>query len=832
MKKLLSIMILSVLLGSSISVVSAYNSQIDDEKYVTISEKINVQTPDKRMVLENEFVRVFFDDELYLIEQNKPILPKIQKKLELPFGVKNVQVSVDMIDIDKEILTRKITRAPCMGPLNIPVNMMSKVENRKMNVNDIYPSEWFNYRVGCGLNDELEHVTHLSINIYPIKYYEKENKIEIARSFEISYEYDSPKDDFFPQNSEYDLVIIAPSKFSNELNRLIEHKNNHNVKTILKTTDDIYREYTGRDKPEQIKYFIKDAIETWDVTYVLLVGGLKSNIFAVPRDDNNQGTKGWHVPVRYTNMWDDPKFPLDSSLHDPGVISDLYYADVYKEGGVFEDWDPNNDGLIFSWGYPGYQNDTGIDYYPDVSLSRLACVNTNEVKTLVDKIINYEKQPCDPSWFRKMIVVSGDGFLDQQDWNIQWDTNGLPEGEYSIHAQSINDEGVSGPIDVINVNIDKNVETSLSFNHDDHLNPALANGYPAPPIAEIATVSNGDILGNTNYEFFPGDNLAYLNWFFFWANMSYIDGVLTIRGKSYDPKAYGITTDVHIWITDDNDNIVFSEWKNDTEMYFEGEWTTGDRELLGRGGGLYYMPDDFEKLILWTSNGGLKGESDVIEAVREGCGFLFFSGHGSPAVWGDQKPGIPGNRQHCWVTGLHVSNIGPVPPFINKLPVFPMNTLGNGEKLPIAVVGGCHNSQFNVSLIPAMMDIMPYLPILGNILPSYGLWTYGTGVPETFSWHIVSRPNGGAIASMGNTGLGYGMPAKECTTGGGDSWITIEFFRQYGEEQKDILGAAYTDTLTTYIDNFDMNDLQSGHPKTVTQWVLLGDPSLKIGGYE
>ena len=93
MRKLLSIIILSVLLGSSISVVSAYNSQIDDEKYVTISEKINVQTPVTRMVLENEFVRVFFDDELYLIEQNKPILPKIQKKLELPFGVKNVQVS-------------------------------------------------------------------------------------------------------------------------------------------------------------------------------------------------------------------------------------------------------------------------------------------------------------------------------------------------------------------------------------------------------------------------------------------------------------------------------------------------------------------------------------------------------------------------------------------------------------------------------------------------------------------------------------------------------------------------------------------------------------------
>jgi len=29
-----------------------------------------------------------------------------------------------------------------------------------------------------------------------------------------------------------------------------------------------------------------------------------------------------------------------------------------------------------------------------------------------------------------------------------------------------------------------------------------------------------------------------------------------------------------------------------------------------------------------------------------------------------------------------------------------------------------------------------------------------------------------------------------------------------------------------------MTDLSAGHPKTITQWVLLGDPTLKIGGYE
>jgi hypothetical protein len=29
-----------------------------------------------------------------------------------------------------------------------------------------------------------------------------------------------------------------------------------------------------------------------------------------------------------------------------------------------------------------------------------------------------------------------------------------------------------------------------------------------------------------------------------------------------------------------------------------------------------------------------------------------------------------------------------------------------------------------------------------------------------------------------------------------------------------------------------MTDMEAGHPKSVQQWVLLGDPTLKIGGYE
>jgi hypothetical protein len=160
--------------------------------------------------------------------------------------------------------------------------------------------------------------------------------------------------------------------------------------------------------------------------------------------------------------------------------------------------------------------------------------------------------------------------------------------------------------------------------------------------------------------------------------------------------------------------------------------------------------------------------------------------------------------------------------------MFPMDTLNNGEKLPIAVVGGCHNSQFNVSMVMGLLDGMTFL-IPG--FPEFGMWLHGQPVPETFSWRLVRNPNGGAIASMGNTGLGYGVPHKDATIGGGDAWITTEFFRQYGENGYDILGETYSQTITSYLNSFDMENLPAGHPKTVQQWALLGDPTLKIGGY-
>jgi len=829
MKKITILFIVGILISSTIGAIGTQGKQGTTQ---SLSEHLGTPAILKQSVDNEGYLLIeLTGTSTFQTAAGQPQLPKIVRTIELPFGATDIRVSLTPGDITTRHIDQEIRPATQMVPLTEEYQTFTAYTTTKDTqvyaMTTPYPETWFTSSIGVGLNKNNEHVTFVTVHYYPIRYTPATGTLHISTSADLSVTYSAPTHNPFPLKSEYNLVIIAPKSFEKALQPLIEHKNSHGVITVLKTTEDIYTEFPGVDKPEQIKYFIKNAIETWGVEYVLLVGGLKNMVFAKPRDNANEGSTGWHLPVRYTNLYDNPKFPLtaESAIFDPGVISDLYYSDIYEAGGNFSSWDPTGDGTFAAWGKPGVENDTGIDMYPDVALGRLACVSVSEVRTVVKKIITYETTTYGSEWFKKMTVISGDGFLDQEDLNFQWDTNALSTGTYTIYAQSSNPSAEYGPIETINVTVDKTKETNLTFNHDDNLR---IHEYPGLPVAEIVTVSEGNILGNTDFSYTPGENEAYCNWFFFWANMSYLSGVLTIRGKSYDPKPYGNLSSIHVWIKNDADTIVFEDWRNDTEMYYEGEYTTGEQALLGRGGALYYMPAEFQRDIIWASNGLFKGEQDVIDAWTEGAGFMFISGHGSPNVWADHAPGVPGNRQYGSIDGLQVTTIRPYPPFFT-LPLYPMDTIRNEERLPVTVIGGCHNSQFNVSMIYGLLDGMIYL--LPNF-PKLHMWCYGSLVPEAFSWRLVRNPHGGSIATIGNTGLGYGMPGVDLTTGGGDGWITIEFFKQYGSDGLDVLGQAYQQTLTSYVNTFDMTDLAAGHPKSVQQWVLLGDPSLKIGGYE
>jgi len=288
-----------------------------------------------------------------LHHKGEPMLPFYSKTIELPFGTKIVNVDYKTSDVKTMKLSEKITPAPQPMIYDMTYQEPEYIMDQKIyGSSELYPNNWVNYYTGGGLNANDEHTTFLTIRTYPVRYSPTTDTIYYVENIDVTIYFDTPDRDILPAADTYDLVIITPSKlYDSSLQALVDYKNLVGMRTTVKTLEEIYSQYSGADQAEKIKYFIKDAIETWGVKYVLLIGGLKSYINGKPRDNINIGSRDWYLPVRYTNN------RPTGGLSDPGVICDLYYADIYDSEGHFNSWDSNGDGIYAGWGFR-YPKDT------------------------------------------------------------------------------------------------------------------------------------------------------------------------------------------------------------------------------------------------------------------------------------------------------------------------------------------------------------------------------------------------------------------------------------------------------------------------------------------
>ncbi len=645
MKKIIILAIFGILILSGIGS-GAFIEKIETKSELEkLSDFVLFSEP---VINENEKGYIFIDlqeSNSNLITTGEPILPIVIKKYVFPFGTKIKDVQVTFSEIKEYSLSKKIAPAP--SPVTTINGAETKMEKDKENEavytsNKLYPEEQYAFSFHAGLEGK-DHVVILNLQCFPIQYLPAENLIYTAGRLNVEVTYELPRKPVIFQD-EYDMVIIAPEKFSTDLQPLIDHKNNYGIQTTLKTTESIYDEYSGRDQPEKIKYFIKDAIENWNISYVLLVGGKKSLLFG------NWGIEGsrlsndelWHVPVRYNNLLD--------STGEAGCLTDLYFADVYKVEGndtVFDDWDSDGNDVFAEW---TLEFKDELDLYPDVYVGRLACRNRFEVRIMVNKIITYEAEGCDPSWFKKVVGVGGDSFDDR------------------------------------------------------------------PP------------LGDDYYEGEERNQLAF----------DYLSGF----------------TPVKVWASQQG---------------------TGEPVPSSR---------------------------DILRAINDGCGFLYVAGHGNPFLYNTH-----------WVNDYGWDN---TPGGIN---IYDMLRLRNGKKLPICVIGACHNSEFNVSFFNFLKSPLESVP-----------------TPECWSWMLTRKIGGGAIATIGYTGLewvatyGWDNDSIPDCTQYYSGYIDTQFFHAYGVDGVEILGEDWGQAITEYLDRFP-GMKKKWDCKTSQQWLLLGDPSLMIGGY-
>jgi hypothetical protein len=169
--------------------------------------------------------------------------------------------------------------------------------------------------------------------------------------------------------------------------------------------------------------------------------------------------------------------------------------------------------------------------------------------------------------------------------------------------------------------------------------------------------------------------------------------------------------------------------------------------------------------------------------LSEGAGFVCYSGHGFEYGFGT----YPHNSN--WMIAYYT-------PYLVGLQ--------NEDKLPIVFFDAC---------LTAKLDYY----MLGN-----------TDIP-CFAWCMVKKPDGGAIATVGATETAI-TSVDENGPHGQAGYLDLHFFMAYEP------GITVSEMLVTAQNDY-LNDIATGNADdrlyvmTIEQFALLGDPSLRVGGY-
>lgn len=196
----------------------------------------------------------------------------------------------------------------------------------------------------------------------------------------------------------------------------------------------------------------------------------------------------------------------------------------------------------------------------------------------------------------------------------------------------------------------------------------------------------------------------------------------------------------------------------------------------------------FESERLWASYGNLNAVN--IEAkIGKGAGFLYFSGHGFPYGWGTHKP-----DDKNW-TGTYFT------PYIAGLI--------NGYKLPVIFLDACLTAKLDFNSSDLREDGVP-VPFNATF--------------PCFAWYFIAQPTGGAIATIGSTRVAF-TGVDENGPHWGSGFLAYHFFSSYMNSSDKILGNIFANAQECYLNS-------EWDRWTIQEFILLGDPSLKIGGYE
>ncbi len=175
------------------------------------------------------------------------------------------------------------------------------------------------------------------------------------------------------EESDVAYVIISPEELSSHAERLLEWKRNRGVKAELILLSWITSTYPGRDTPEKIRNFLKDAYNKWHIKWALLFGDYRKIPvrYIFNPDYLNEPNQGAYKPTDYYYMALDGSFDYD---HD-GIYGERKGLSIKDE----------------------------IDWMPDIAVGRIPVSNEDEAEKVVDKIMSFETTPTG-QWFKRALL--------------------------------------------------------------------------------------------------------------------------------------------------------------------------------------------------------------------------------------------------------------------------------------------------------------------------------------------------------------------------------------------------------------------------------------------
>ena len=172
------------------------------------------------------------------------------------------------------------------------------------------------------------------------------------------------------------FFIVAPERFHGTLKEYVAHKQKLRP-TELVPLERVLKLTPGVDDPERLKRFLFDAWRKRRLGYVLLVGDIDV------------------MPVRYMVLDRVTPAAFDYAFYP----SDLYYSDLAKQDGTFDDWNARKEGFHSQYfgEVRGEKNKKDainfdqINYRPDIAVGRWPVSTPEEVRRVAAKSMAYEQ---------------------------------------------------------------------------------------------------------------------------------------------------------------------------------------------------------------------------------------------------------------------------------------------------------------------------------------------------------------------------------------------------------------------------------------------------------